>query len=388
MLDPLTYDAEWTSSYDVVTAGMGTPRVDFPIAGKVRLLEPVLAQMEKQPDVILQRERGGNNLYEDIHRISIPRIYYCGDPHMLHQWVGNYASAFDAVITTQVAYIDYFRGAGVENVVWMPWFSLAKKGDCLLASPNRKRTMDISFVGNFSRDFQRKRKIFFDALKDVLPADIVTHFGTGDWWETYTNSKIVINECQNADLNLRAFEAMSAGAALVTAVPPGMRDLFEENRDFIPCDEGDVGMARAAILRLLDDETGRIRIASSGQSKVVGRHLFIEHHVPKLLEFLGEAAKKKPAKSSNAETRLKLAKAIIHLILRPTSGSNANWTDMISDRASAAMRLLSQGAGTAESQILQQVLEGLLALRTPPGQIGVPTDEEAVRLAANITNFR
>src|SRR5690606_24001604 len=76
----------------------------------------------------------------------------------------------------------------------------------------------------------------------------------------------------NQDVNMRVFEAMAAGALLITDDADGLDDLFVNGRDLIVYKDDDDAMA--LIQHYLEDDEARERIAQSGQQRVLQEHTY------------------------------------------------------------------------------------------------------------------
>jgi hypothetical protein len=89
----------------------------------------------------------------------------------------------------------------------------------------------------------------------------------------YGHSKLVLNASINGDLNMRVFEAMAAGAMLVTnRIGNGLADLFEEGTHYVGYSSTPEAMDRIA--HYLDNNDERQAIAHAGQAAVLAHHTY------------------------------------------------------------------------------------------------------------------
>lgn len=345
LLDPLDDDALWISKHEVTTCGTGALKTDIPLTGKVRRLRQVIDGLDPKPDIILQREWGGNSIYTDLHMIEIPRVFFSKDPHMTDSWVGDYASIFDAVITTQLDYKQYFKNHGVPSVYWSPWYSTLTLAESNEKHPECERKIDVSFVGNMDKPFHNKRRKFFELLKSELgKTDITYHIGIGDWKLIYKDSKIVVNEAQALDVNKRLFEATSCGALVLTPrLQNGFDRFFKDDINTVIYNDGDALNCMSRIRGLLNDADKRIRIAKKGWELTKMRDLFLEHRIPWLIETLRDVSKTKP-RTATEKMRQSVASALLKLAARPLppNATEAEKKEMVSDRLDEAARVLHE----------------------------------------------
>jgi hypothetical protein len=106
--------------------------------------------------------------------------------------------------------------------------------------------------------------------------DLTRSYSAEEMARTYLQSRIVVNIPRDdfpQDANLRAFEAMGAGALLLTPVPSELTLLgFEEGVHFVgyrnPSD------VTAIVRRYLGDEVARQKICLAAREKVLREHTY------------------------------------------------------------------------------------------------------------------
>jgi hypothetical protein len=101
----------------------------------------------------------------------------------------------------------------------------------------------------------------------------------------YRRAKIVFNKSVRNDVNMRYFEAMCAGAVLVTdkLKDNGVDVLFQPGTELVQYH--DEASLVAAIDRLLANESERVAIGARARDRVLQEHTY-EHRARKVLEVL------------------------------------------------------------------------------------------------------
>lgn len=139
----------------------------------------------------------------------------------------------------------------------------------LFDQPEIERRYEVGWVGRASRSIYAKRDRILAALTArFVTNDVARYYTAEEMADVYRASKIVVNVSRDdwpRDANMRCFEAMAAGALLVTGSPTELTELgFEENVHFATYrgveDVGDVvaswlarDQQRAAIARRARD---------------------------------------------------------------------------------------------------------------------------------------
>ncbi len=272
-------------------------------------LSAVLAQLPAadRPDLLLVVERlGPRRLPLNLENIKLPRAFYALDPHLNLYWHQKYASAFDCVFTTQQSSMSAFRGKG-RPVFWLPWaVDLGAVFDHSLP-----RSDDIAFVGRL--DQRRKRRLILQALKSRFPVRVwgdrqdnkVSHQEMG---RIYSQARLVVNEAIQGEVNLRFFEALAAGALLLTEdVGPNLQGLLTPGEDLITYGPQDL-LEKAAYY--LSHEEERRAIAQRGRERVCAQHHTLAR-ARQFLEYLGETDW-----SWQAPDHLHLGQTLFHLTFR------------------------------------------------------------------------
>jgi hypothetical protein len=217
---------------------------------------------------------------------------------------------------------------GHESLHWLP----------LAGDPgvhylqDQARDIDLGFVGKMGLPGTDRHEV----LKCIL-----NRFQTNDYhrthnpWEMgkiYSRSKIVFNKSIGGDVNMRVFEALAAGALLVTdRIGNGLSDLLTEGEHYIGYDTADEAIAQ--IEHYLSEGAKRQRIALAGQNLLRASHTY-DARLTRILEVVQAAgeARAAPARHvSPAQRRL----------------WRAEWARRRGISAPAAFRLMLEGLSPA-----------------------------------------
>jgi hypothetical protein len=143
----------------------------------------------------------------------------------------------------------FFHAAGFRNLFWLPGLTLPH-GDALVRSArmNAPRAARIAFVGQAGKFHPRRARLIESLMKHRLPF-VGTGVSQAEGLRFYGSSLIGFNASLNGDLNLRVFEILASGSALMTdrlSPASGLGRLIEDGRDGILYDSADELCERAA----------------------------------------------------------------------------------------------------------------------------------------------
>jgi 2-polyprenyl-3-methyl-5-hydroxy-6-metoxy-1,4-benzoquinol methylase/Tfp pilus assembly protein PilF len=227
------------------------------------------------PDVFLHIDSGKKQLAPDMDVLEIPKMAYLIDTHIDLETRLVMAHRFDVIFLAQKAYVPLFEKAGIPNVHWVPLACCPE----LYSSHPRERHLDVSFVGRIV-DGNVRRKELLEAVADRFPKHFIGRRWPYEMAQTYQQSKIVVNIAINNDVNMRVFEAMAAGALLITDDAYGLEDLFVDGEHLVVYRKDEDLLD--TIQRYLDDTETRERIAAAGQALVLAKHTYA-HRVDSML---------------------------------------------------------------------------------------------------------
>jgi hypothetical protein len=208
---------------------------------------------------------------------------------------------FDLVFVFHPGYDTKFRAAGHPGARFIPhaiepW---------LFLSEELGRVFDIGWVGQSRGPLYRTRE-------RLLP-ELSRSFRMNDWRRrhepeemarVYRQSRIVVNIARDdfpQDANMRAFEAMAAGALLLTSLPTELSQIgFEDEVHFVGFHR-EVEIA-PLVRKYLLEESARQRIAELARDKVLREHSY-DRRVETILELVKQDGRKflAPARSWSEE---------------------------------------------------------------------------------------
>ncbi|OLZ11747.1 glycosyltransferase family protein [Sulfobacillus thermosulfidooxidans] len=208
-----------------------------------------------------------------------PRAWWVIDTHLNLSRDIERAYFYDWVFAAQKNGAEALRQAGIINVWWMP---LA--GDPRNFESNFHKTLDWSFVGYWSGTVYGEREQILNAVKDIGD-NFIGQASPDDMYKIYERSRIVLNPPIRDDINMRVFEAMAAGAILLTKkslTANGMDELFEEGIDYLIYES--VEDVRAVLIKALNlPEMEQQEIINNARRKALSRDSY-GHRMQALLE--------------------------------------------------------------------------------------------------------
>lgn len=155
-----------------------------------------------------------------------PAICWLIDTHLTLSFDWIMALNFDVIFCAQRDGVFHLKKLGFENVYWLP---LACDPEVHGGAPLSK-IYDIGFVGKLG--FGRRKKTLLN-LKKLFPSSYISTADYKEMAKIYAQSKLIFNMSIRHDLNMRVFEGMCSGSALLTDRVDGLDELFEENEHFL-----------------------------------------------------------------------------------------------------------------------------------------------------------
>jgi hypothetical protein len=191
-------------------------------------------------------------------------------------------SLFDHVFASSVVSARRLLSVGFSRVSYLPF----AVDTSLHNDPNLAKDYEVAFVGNLDLPPTRQKRL-------ALLANLEQRYRMNDYrtpvygdamMNVYNRTKIVVNIPWSGSgaFNMRTFEAMAAGALLLTQdVGTGSHDLFQPgvHLDYYT-DEADL---IGKIDYYLGHEQDRLRIAQTGMQEVLTKHTY-QHRAATVLE--------------------------------------------------------------------------------------------------------
>ena len=258
--------------------------------------------INEMPELVLVKaDATGRNFPSNLGAFKCRKVLLVGDTHHMQGPIRKlieYAQkeSFDHIIFDHTRHhARWFFEAGLKNLHWIPALDFTSHPREIAARPSRQ----LSFVGQAGR-FHPYRAYILEELKRAgLPLELMQTSPEGAA-DVYADSLITLNISLNGDLNLRVFEALSAGGFLLTdrlRESSGLEGLFTPGEDLEVWNSKDELVEKIRYYLANPAETFRIRRA--GLAKL------LKFHSPevKIREFwdLVSHGKENPAYSLEAE---------------------------------------------------------------------------------------
>jgi hypothetical protein len=230
------------------------------------------------PDLFLWVESGVGCRVEQLDRLGCPTAGYLIDTYRDVRGHLEAARRFDLVLLAQRTFVERFRAAG-HAAHWLPvGCDPELHGERPVA-----RLTPIAFAGTLSD----RRQELLGRLAARYAVTVRRCF-LEEMAELYSRALIVFNRSVHDDLNMRVFEAMAAGALLLTDPAPGsgLTELFEDGRTCALYRSD--GELEEVAHRWLADRARREEVARRGQRTVLESHTY-DHRVLQLEQIAGSA---------------------------------------------------------------------------------------------------
>lgn len=251
-----------TGRYFMSAAALAGYQVDVHEGGR-RIARP------DSCDLLLYVDPGPAVFPLDIDRVRGVRIAYLIDVHQDLKSRLQLAPLFHQVFVAQKDYVEKFHERGFSNARWLPLAC-----DPLVhRSPAVERDIEVGFVGKLGTPGSRRHEVLSTVLARFKTNEFERFATPREMGAIYGRSKIVFNCSINGDVNMRVFEALAAGALLVTdRIENGLSELFIEGEHYLGYSTTDEAIER--IRHFLDHDEERRRIAAAGQALALKEHTY------------------------------------------------------------------------------------------------------------------
>ena len=221
------------------------------------------------PDVILF-ETCARGLPRGLNAVSIPTCCLDVDTFGWTQLRLGWAMLFDYVFTWHPSYVQHFQNAGHPKVFALP--HAVDAGLFRGFEVDAERPYQCGFVGN-SRvpQYQRRDRVISELAKRFRTNDFRRKYDEEEMARVYGRSKIVVNVSRaefQQDANMRCYEAMAAGALLMTGMPTELTEWgFREGEHFVGWrSEGEIP---DLVDGFLHRKESRLEVARAGQNRTL-----------------------------------------------------------------------------------------------------------------------
>jgi hypothetical protein len=250
-----------------------------------------------EPDLCIVHDNGAPLSLRKVSHFPFPTCFYSVDTHHMAFLHRNLCHLFDHVFVAQKDYLASFLE---NNCTWLPlWAS-----EVLTEVAPSDRTHPAIFVGTLDKNLNPSRVAFLDSVKKQTTLEVLQ----GHFLPLFAKAQIVLNQTVKGDLNFRVFEAMGAGALLVSEHSGnGLLELFQPSKHLVTYPAHDHGKAAELINYYIKHTAEAEQIARAGQHVIFENHL-ASHRAFSILETMKEVAARKRLEGSvrhnNAKAKL------------------------------------------------------------------------------------
>ena len=244
-----------------------------------RSLEAVLPAGWRPDLVIGIAGIGGEPLYQGVATLPWPTIFLTIDTW---QCLLDYqeARAYDQVYAAQREFVPHLAAAGAAEVAWLPLAADPARHHPVAAPP----ICDIAFAGSAGLPVHQPRRELLTwlaqsfsllARERVYGEDLCAFFGQG---------RLAFNHAAVQELNMRIFEALAMGCALLTNAEArfnGLDELFQDGEHLIVYQDRE--SLKKQVEFYLAHASERKTLAARGRAEVLEKHTYA-HRVARILE--------------------------------------------------------------------------------------------------------
>jgi glycosyltransferase involved in cell wall biosynthesis len=229
---------------------------------------------EQQPDIVVCLvDSSWRNIPGNLAAFKCPKVLLVADTHhlssplvgMLHYIASE---AFDRVVFLYDRHhAGIFFSAGIRNLYWFPGLTLPHSDDAVRkARAAGPRSAHVAFVGQTGRHHPRRARLLDGLASLGLPVSQQKR-PQHEALRFYGSSLLAFNASLNGDLNLRIFEILASGAALLTdrlAPQSGLGRLFPDDRSILTYGSAEE-LAELALFAITHPRETRARGASGAR---------------------------------------------------------------------------------------------------------------------------
>ncbi len=197
---------------------------------------------DQQPDVVVCLvDASRRSLPRGLGAFKCPRVLLIADTHHLQSpLLGMLGYVTSEPYSRNVILYDrhhagVFRSAGVKSLYWFPGLTFPHSDETVRHARKVSRVERIAFVGQAGGLHPRRSRLLAAMQNRGLPL-VQKPLPQARGLAFYGESAVGFNASLNGDLNLRIFEILAAGAALVTdrlATASGLDELLGNGREYV-----------------------------------------------------------------------------------------------------------------------------------------------------------
>jgi O-antigen biosynthesis protein len=216
-----------------------------------------------------------------------PNFYWIADSHLGYDYRLKRAREFDFVFASHKPSITRLIADGIprERIHYLPWaaepmcykpFPIAERWDwCFIGYLNNEDR--ISLVERFCQQWPVGEKGYLGWRNPMIRGYNVLE----DVARKFSQSRIIINEAIQDDLQMRVFEALACKRFLLTEDVPALRDHFTPMTHLDVFRDIEQAVARAH--HALRDSEWRNWVAEQGYQEFLSKHTYM-HRVKEILK--------------------------------------------------------------------------------------------------------
>lgn len=330
-----------------VCSDIHSPLADLSVRGAVDVAR-VCAAYGLVPDLVLFIEGGTMRLFPvGLEQMPCLTAWYGIDTHMDYPKHLRIGRLFDVTFIAQKEFVERLRQDGLRQVHWLPLGCAPE----LYPSEVLEKCYDVAYVGSNSVTVHPIRHALLAAIRNEFSHVFIGMASSQDMGRIYAQSKLVFNKSVNNDVNMRYFEAMGAGAVVITdpALDNGADDLFRVDEHYV--EYRDEKTLLALIHSLLQEPARYQRIGDAARRHVLAHHTYL-HRAFQLLETMRQSIKLPPPCHEDyfsALMSLKLLDAALHSVARAvTCNTGGKHRRVVGQMANAVMIAFAEGISLIE----------------------------------------
>jgi hypothetical protein len=245
------------------------------------------ARLPPNPIVIINPD-GRPWLPEGIEQVDAPTAVFHIDTYVTPERRMRWSAMYDYAFVFHPGYDEQFRAAGIPGARLLPH---AAERD-LFGRPESDRRFDVGWVGVTGRSIYGSRdRVLAELQSRFTMNETGRRYTPEEMADIYCVSKIVVNISRDdfpQDANMRCFEAMAAGALLITKSPSELTALgFEEGSHFVGYRES--SEVAGIVAHWLERDSEREVIARRARNLVLTEHTY-DARVATILETVRSGA--------------------------------------------------------------------------------------------------
>lgn len=259
---------DWADARDASgrLVSLSTPVGDYDLAAVVARLSS-----EERPDaVVCLVDAGRRNMPRNIAATGCPVVLLVADTHHMEAPVSTmvrYAASEPfarVVLLYDRHHAAFFRQGGVRDLFWFPGLTFPHEDEVVLAARCADRVRRMAYVGQVGRRHPRRTRLI-EAIRATDTRLDCMECTQEEGLQFYGASLAGFNASLNGDFNLRAFEIIASGAALLTdrlSPESGLDQLWREGAEFAAY--SGAGELREAAVHLVANPTAARKLGDAG----------------------------------------------------------------------------------------------------------------------------